>query len=202
MDRDDFTSTNAWRKINSDVRRAVRAVDWPPGSGKFTIHPESGKKRDMGNGVVPIKLEFIHTLVERGWQPEQRQPRGTEQLEEERIRPGAFDARLDLSKYGLPPFVVEWETGNISSSHRALNKMTLGILRHELAGGLLVLPHRNLGKYLTDRIGTYQEIRPYFALWTYYKPDAGYLGVIEVEHDAESLKVPKIPKMTAGRALV
>lgn len=201
MDSGGFTEGTAWRKIHADVRLAVRSVDWPPSSGVFTIFPESGKKSGMGNGVVPIKAEFIQTLVSRGWLAEQRQARGSEEDEDDQIRPGAFDARLDLTKYDLPPFVVEWETGNISSSHRAVNKITLGIFRKELSGGLLVLPSRKLAKYLTDRIGNYQELRPYFALWRYYLPGNGYLGVIEVEQDAESLKVPKIPKMTAGRAL-
>ncbi|MGA1841038.1 MAG: hypothetical protein ACMUIU_10470 [bacterium] len=41
-------------------------------------------------------------------------------------------------------FCVEWETGNISSSHRAINKMALGIIRDILIGGILIVPTRNL----------------------------------------------------------
>lgn len=37
-------------------------------------------------------------------------------------KPGKLDAVL-YTDYG--PVALEWETGNISSSHRALNKMAL-----------------------------------------------------------------------------
>jgi hypothetical protein len=45
----------------------VKKCAWPPGSKTFTIHPKSGKKRGEGNGVGPIKLEFIKELRKRGW---------------------------------------------------------------------------------------------------------------------------------------
>jgi len=38
-----FTETPAWRRIASDVKEAIDAVRWPPGSENFTIHPQSGK---------------------------------------------------------------------------------------------------------------------------------------------------------------
>jgi len=49
---------------------AVCAADWPPGSGKFIIYPESGKKSGEGNGVKPIKNEAIAPLRTFGWQAE------------------------------------------------------------------------------------------------------------------------------------
>jgi restriction endonuclease BamHI len=64
-------------------------------------------------------------------------------------RPGKLDAVL-YTDFG--PVALEWETGNISSSHRALNKMALGLLEGVLAGGNLVVPSRALYKYLTDRL--------------------------------------------------
>ena len=33
------------------VRGEACKLDWPPGSGRFTIYPQSGKKRGEGNGV-------------------------------------------------------------------------------------------------------------------------------------------------------
>jgi hypothetical protein len=42
-----------------------------------------------------------------------------------RISPGPIDAVL-TEKQG--DFAFEWETGNISSSHRALNKIALGLI--------------------------------------------------------------------------
>jgi len=111
-------------------------------------------------------------------------------------RPGPLDATY---KVGNKLFAVEWETGNISSSHRAMNKMALGILKGILIGGLLVLPTRELYQYLTDRIGNFRELAPYFPLWRSLKCKEGYLGVLAVEHDFASTDVPRIPKGTNGR---
>jgi hypothetical protein len=61
--------------------------------------------------------------------------------------------KLDAVLYsGRGPVAVEWETGNISSSHRALNKMALGLLNGTIAAGVLIVPSRKLYRYLTDRI--------------------------------------------------
>jgi hypothetical protein len=96
---------------------------------------------------------------------------------------------------------LEWETGNISSSHRALNKIALGILRGIFIGGALVLPTRAMYKYLTDRIGNYDEIEPYFELWKKLPIKKGLLLVIAIEHDSVNGSVPRIPKGTDGRAI-
>jgi hypothetical protein len=56
-------------------------------------------------------------------------------------------------------------------------------------------------EHLTDRIGSYSEIEPYFPVWRNLKVREGALAVIEIEHDALSPDVPVIPKGTDGRAL-
>jgi hypothetical protein len=113
------------------------------------------------------------------------------------------DAIKDLGDGRI--FALEWETGNISSSHRALNKMAVGLLDKVIAGGILVLPSRAMYLYLTDRVGNYSEIQPYFPVWECLGNSGqisdGVLVVIEVEHDALSDAVPWIPKGTDGRAL-
>ena len=96
---------------------------------------------------------------------------------------------------------AEWETGNISSSHRAMNKMALGLMQEVLIGGILILPTREMYHYLTDRIGNFEELEPYFPLWRAVACREGILGVVSVEHDAVSRDVPRIPKATNGRAL-
>jgi hypothetical protein len=63
----------------------------------------------------------VTKLVDLGWRLEEPYPHADED-KAAALRPGAFDAWLDLAQYGAPPFVAEWETGNISPSHRALNK--------------------------------------------------------------------------------
>ena len=113
-------------------------------------------------------------------------------------RPGKFDAACPV---GERFFCVEWETGNISSSHRALNKMALGIKQKVLIGGALVLPTRAMYKYLTDRTGNLDELEPYFPFWQSYPVDEGLLLAIGIEHDGVSDAVPRIPKGTDGRAL-
>lgn len=41
---------------------AIQQIDWPKGTGKFSIYPESGKKRGQGNGVKAIKISFLDYL--------------------------------------------------------------------------------------------------------------------------------------------
>ena len=114
-------------------------------------------------------------------------------------RPGPMDATYRVRDR---LFCVEWETGNISSSHRAMNKMALGILKKILIGGVLILPTRDMYKYLTDRVGNFPELEPYFPLWRSLKVNEGLLAVIAIEHDDVSRSVPRIPKATDGRALL
>lgn len=177
-----FAKSKLWKDIEAEIRAAVQCVDWPPGSGRFTIYPQSGKKRGEGNGVVPIKRNCVDALRAKGWVPEHDD--------------------IDMAK-PLPDgrhFTLEWETGNISSSHRAMNKMARGMLAGAYAGGILVIPTKRLQQYLTDRIGNYEELAPYFAVWAALPIKDGVLGVIRIEQDAESVKVPRIPKATDGRA--
>lgn len=188
----EFTKSEGFKSINNQIHEAITKVVWPPGSDKFTIYPESGKKTGQGNGVKPIKNEFVKHLHQLGWELEKNFNFATAK------GAGAIDATFKVNnKY----FAVEWETGNISSSHRAINKMALGILKEELIGGILIVPTRELYPYLTDRIGNYSELEPYFSLWQSISCLEGYLGIISIEHDAISKDVPKIPKGTDGWGL-
>lgn len=187
-----YPKTGHWKRIKGRLHTAIKAVDWPRGSGKFTIYPESGKKRGKGNGVTPIKLGLISELTEQGWKAEEPLKIAV------RKKPGNMDVVL-YSKYGA--IALEWETGNISSSHRALNKMCLGLITGNLVGGILVVPSRALYQYLTDRVGNWDELEPYIDVWKSVKCKNGVLEIVVVEHDATSKKVPRIRKGTSGRAL-
>jgi hypothetical protein len=90
----------------------------------------------------------------------------------------------------------------VSSTHRAINKLLDGITRRTLQGGILVLPMRETQRYLTDRIGNYEEIAPYFELWQRYPLVDGALRLYGIAHDALDSTVPHIPKGTDGRALL
>lgn len=188
-----FTRSQALRQAWDDVQRAVALTDWPHGSGTFTIYPESGKKSGQGNGVTLIKVPCIRALREGGWLIERLPSVGSSVL-----RTGDLDA-LKETPEGYVAF--EWETGNISSSHRALNKLFLTMKETKTIGSFLVVPSNRLKVYLTDRIGNIGELEPYFPLWRDLTGINGALRIIVVEQDAESFDVPKIPKGTDGRAL-
>jgi len=187
-----YPRTDHWKRTKNELYAAIKDVDWPRGSGKFTIYPESGKKRGKGNGVTPIKLGLISYLTGTGWKAEEPLRIAA------RKNPGKIDAVL-YSKYGA--IALEWETGNISSSHRALNKICLGLIKKLLVGGILVVPSREFYQYLTDRVGNWDEIEPYIDVWKGIRCKNGVLEIVVVEHDATSKKVPRIRKGTAGRAL-
>lgn len=189
----DFPKSNDWITACKHVEEAILGTDWPHGSGLFTIYPQSGKKRGEGNGVAPIKKPCTARLRNLGWLTEKLPP-----LEKGIVRPGDLDALFECST-GFIGF--EWETGNISSSHRAINKLLLTMQQGGLIGGFLVVPSDKLKIYLTDRIGNIGELRPYLPLWKSIPIHDGVLRIVVVEHDATSLDVPRIPKRTDGRAL-
>jgi len=188
-----FPQSAEWRNIHNDIITAIQSIEWPSGSGSFTLYDESGKKRGKGNGVKPIKQACMRKLESLGWKLETPVDIATVR------RPGPMDATFRV-KDRL--FCVEWETGNISSSHRAVNKMALGIIKDILIGGAMILPTRKMYNYLTDRVGNFPELMPYFPLWKSLNVDDGLLAVIAIEHDAVSKEVERIPKGTDGRALL
>lgn len=188
IDSGDFSNGDEFNRIRMQLFEAIRAVQWPPDSGSFTIHPVR-----KGNGVKPIKSGFMLRLQQLGWDLETRLPITSNR------NPGPIDATY---RVGDTRFAVEWETENISSSHRALGKMTLGMKSGRLCGGALILPTGNLARYLTDRIGNYPELEPYFDLWKSAALAVGVLMVVAIEQDAESTSVDRITKGTDGRALI
>lgn len=193
IDAGRFSSSPEWETIQKHVEEAILKVQWPPNSGSFTLYNQSGKKRGEGSGVKPIKEACMLHLKGLGWQLNTKVAIATDK------NPGPLDATYPV---GNQLFAVEWETGNISSSHRALNKMAMGILRKLLIGGMLIVPTRAMYRYLTDRVGNLAELEPYFPLWRAVPAGEGLLAVIAIEHDAVSSTVPRIPKGTDGRALL
>lgn len=183
-----FEDSQEWAVIQNEIRSAINLIVWPPGNSNFIINPTR-----HGNGVKPIKNFCMTALKENfGWQLET-------QIRYATRSPGRVDATKTLDEH---LFALEWETGNISSSHRAVNKMVLGLLRGVFLGSALVLPSRRLYPYLTDRIGNYEELEPYFDVWRAVEIKEGFLAVFVIEHDAVNSSVPTITKGTDGRALI
>ncbi len=172
----------------ADIRTAIGHVVWPEGSRKFTVRPVVD-----GNGVLPIKVGFMRKLKSLGWRLEERPALA------KGLGPGKIDALKALPNG--KQFAAEWETGNISSSHRALNKMCMGIIDGHLAGGVLILPDRELYNFLTQRIGNFKELSPYFPVYRRLKAIDGVLLVIAVSHDRTAEDVPLIPKGLDGHSL-
>ena len=191
VSRGNYAQSKHWAATRAQIRAAIRSCTWPPGSDRFTIYPQSGKKRGQGNGVGPIKKGFVDELKKRGWAIEAP----AKNLLGQAL--GDFDAVLPGPE---KPIVAEWETGNISSSHRSMNKLTMLVADNVISAGTLVVPSRKLYVFLTDRIGNIQELEPYFRLWRSVPCKKGVLQILVVEHDAESYGVRRIPKLTAGRA--
>lgn len=182
------------KNIESEIKLAIREISWPTGAEGFFLNPNSrGKGRGEGNGVKPIKEACMTYLKGVGWEDERRlRPKGV-------AGTGPLDAVRQTTQ-GL--FAIEWETGNISSSHRALNKICLGVLDNELAGGILVLPSTELYPYLTDRIGNFRELIPYLPMWKQLPYKTGVIKILVVEQDGLKEDSPRIPKGTDGRALL
>lgn len=183
-----FLNTTAGIDINAEIETAITAVTWPNGSPSFSINPIP-----KGNGVKPIKDAFIASLQDNGWTVEKRV--GIV----DKTTPGKIDAVKYLADGAL--FVCEWETGNISSSHRALNKMTMALKEKNVSGAALVVPDRQLYQYLTDRIGNVTELIPYFPVWK-ESVFEGALALYVVTFDEIDVNVNLIPKGTDGRARI
>lgn len=177
--------SNDFITAREEVKSAIQSVTWAD-QHNFIINPTK-----KGNGVVPIKTNFVAHLVANNWQAEARMSivKG--------LNPGPIDA---VKTTGSGVIAVEWETGNISSSHRALNKIAVGILQDQIIAGFLVLPHKVLSQYLTDRIGNYEELEPYFPMYSNLSIDYGHIEVFGVEHDQLSSSVILIPKGKDGNA--
>lgn len=203
-----YSSSGEWQKVRSQIQAAVEGAVWPPGGSDFAIHPQSGKKSGEGNGVKPLKTETVQALTAGGLDFGKRtkvaQPPKVGEWVAEVPWPtngGPKAGNMDVAYYGTSGKVcLEWETGNISSSHRSLNKMCMGLMEGTIKAGVLVVPSKGLAQYLTDRVGNIGELEPYMKFWGSTDVKEGVLEIVVIEHDRTDVNVPKIPKGTDGRA--
>lgn len=165
----------------NDVEAAIKSINNSKDMNKFLLYSgvNEAKAYDKKhpNGVKPIKEAFVKYLATQNWASEIKYDLGATKK-----RPGPIDAVYINGKHSV---AVEWETGNISSSHRAINKLIIGLLEEKITAGILVLPSRAMYNHLTDRIGNFQELEPYFPVWkkANYEIKNGFLCVYEIEHD-------------------
>ena len=135
---------NAYNEIEHSIKNMIGEIN------NSSIHC---------NGVVPVK-EGCYKLLEEtyGWYREK--PLDT--LSE---KGGPIDVYKEfLSSDSILRVGLEFETGNISSAHRSMNKLILGITNNELDLAVLILPIHDLSYYLTDRVSNYEELQPYYPI--------------------------------------
>ncbi len=198
----------SWKPGNNNFR-IPRIVTIKPGGsytdlrGKQVSAPKKSPVT-LRNGVRPLRDAF-RKLMERQWRCEEplkldtyfKTRRGIPEGEtmfkyptlrriSEPLHEGLGDFDFWLRSNEGFRTVVEWETGNISSSHRSLNKMCLALLGGLADAAVLIVPSARLYVHLTDRIGNIKELQPYFYFWNSIGQliERGLLAVIEVEYDA------------------
>lgn len=197
------STSAAWTSTYSAVARAIESMVWPPGGKNFRI-PRRVKQPDLRNGVVPLKELFRELMRKAGWVPESPlaldtyfSSLRTQGLKNPILRYPSMQPVTDPLHEGLGNLDfwfeskdgfrtgVEWETGNISSSHRSLNKMSMALKAELLDAAVLIVPSVNLYKHLTDRIGNIRELQPYFYTWSLgcESINSGLLAIIVVEQD-------------------
>lgn len=175
--RSNAIANEAYMEIVRSIE--LNATDY---RGKFVIN---SSEKNL-NGVVPVKENIYARLEEEyGWFREKPLPYLLE------VKKGG---PIDVYKeFGAFKVGLEFETGNISSAHRAVNKLRIGIKHHDLDMGVLILPIFNLSYYLTDRVSNYEELEPYYDLL-----DNDPFIVIGFDADEYNPNAPILPKGRDG----
>lgn len=172
----------AYLEVETSIRQNVTE-----GYDRFIIN--SSKKNC--NGVVPVKEKIYQQLEERyGWFREKPLP----YLKNVAQKGGPIDVYKPFGNMA-PYFKVglEFETGNISSAHRSMNKLCVGIQKEDIDMAILMMPMKKLAYYLTDRVSNYEELQPYFLLLDNYP-----FVVFGFDADEYSLSTPLLPKGKDG----
>lgn len=214
FDKGEVISSEDWHTLHASYERAIRSIDHPEGSGSLTLRKKEKltKSQWRRNGVGYLRTRFLEFMRDaENWEPE-----GTVDLARDRDQPpillypsletyrepitsdfGGFDF-MTTAKQGTR-IAIEWETGNISSSHRSMNKLAIALSNGIIDVGVLILPSRALYEHLTDRIGNIGELSGYLSMWEGLKAvvTRGLLAITVVEHDALTTD-PALPFLTVG----
>jgi len=219
FDKGDLVSSADWEAIHASYVRSIKRIDFPKGSRTLTLRRKS-KRRDGQwdrNGVGYLRTRFLDYMVNReGWKAESGFELGKNRVSPTlclfpELKPhqepitsefGDFDLVIRAPKG--THVAIEWETGNISSSHRSMNKLAIALETGKIDVGVLIVPSRDLYEHLTDRIGNIGELSGYLAMWESLKGgvNRGLLAVTVVEHDrlTDSKKFRYLPTGKDGRA--
>lgn len=219
FDQGNVISSDDWRILHESYVRAIASIEHPRGSGSLTLRRKMQlpNKQWKRNGVGYLRKEFLAFMRDHeGWKAESKVAlsRNREQpplllypTMEKYCEPitskfGGFDFTATAAN-GLV-VAIEWETGNISSSHRSMNKLAIALRSGLVEVGVLIVPSRALYEHLTDRIGNIGELSGYLAMWEGLKNvvERGLLAVTVVEHDhlTDSEKIEYLSVGGDGRA--
>lgn len=219
FDRGEVMSSSDWRVIHESYVRSIQSIDFPKGTGLLKLRRKF--KRPDGqwnrNGVVYLKRRFLDNMVKKEkWRAEvgfdlgkNRQPVEVSlypSLESHRESITSDFGHFDLvtTTSAAMHVAIEWETGNISSSHRSMNKLAIALGTGKIQAGVLIVPSRDLYEHLTDRIGNISELSGYLSMWKDLEArvDRGLLAITVVEHDhiTDDLKFRYLPVGEDGRA--
>jgi len=219
FDQGNVLASTDWAAVHASYVRSIQSIDFPQGSGSLTLkrkvrRPDGQWNR---NGVNYLKRSFFEHLTRvEGWAPEIGFDPG-------RIRtPSVLQLYPSMAPHEEPitsdfggfDFVttgpertrvaIEWETGNISSSHRSVNKLAIALISGEIQVGVLIVPSRALYEHLTDRIGNIGELSGYLTMWKDLEPrvarGALIISVVEHDHLTDDDGHPYLPTGNDGRA--
>jgi hypothetical protein len=219
FDKGDVISSKDWKTIHLSYVRAISSIDHPAGTGTLTLREKAKLPNGQWqrNGVGFLRARFLEFMRDtEGWHAE-----GDVNLTRDRQQPpiklypslkpyrepitsdfGGFDF-ITTAANGTR-IAIEWETGNISSSHRSMNKLSIALSNGIVEVGVLIVPSRKLYEHLTDRISNISELSGYLAMWEGLKAVVvrGLLAITVVEHDAltTDAALPYLKSGEDGRA--
>jgi hypothetical protein len=117
----------------------------------------------QGVRICSTRDGFLNRLEKKGWAIQSRVASAL----------GRKLGRLDAVAQGCGgPIVVEWKTGDISSSYLSLNKMALLLHSGAIAAGTLVIPSQ--GRNI-------EELESCFPLWRSVPCENGALEIVVTE---------------------
>lgn len=179
-----------YKQACNEVINSITSTVWPIGSESFIIN---ASEKNV-NGVVPLK-ERCYIELEESYLWYREKPLHV--LKHEKQKGGPIDVYKEFS--GEDQIIrhvgLEFETGNISSAHRSMNKLLLGLNRREIDLAMILMPIKNLSYYLTDRVANYEELEPYFENANNHA--FIFLG-FNADHYSYGNDVPIIPKGKDG----
>lgn len=143
------------------------------------------------NGVGPVK-EMCYQILEEQYLWFREKP--LTYFHDDVQKGGPIDVYKEFGS-GKDSFKVglEFETGNVSSAHRSMNKLCVGIKKQELDMAILMMPIKQMSFYLTDRVSNYEEVEPYLFL----HDDIPFV-VFGFDAEEYSLTEPPLPKGKDG----